>query len=254
MKTGCPTLGIIGGLGPMSSAYFYELITTHTIADCDQQHIDILISSKATTPDRTNFIIGASNQDPLPIMQKELNRLIQYGASIIAIPCNTAQHFYNALCQGCNVPILNIVSLTVQYAAHLGIRSLGIMATEGTILAESYKKSCEKYNIKYVTPSPSSQKTLSTIIYSYLKSGDKPNFQMFNSIANELMANECDTLILGCTELSLIKRSFDIEHNYIDSLDVLTACTIAACGKRIQKYPSSLINFAQDLFTPGKEK
>ena len=35
-------LGIIGGLGPMSSAYFYELITTHTLAQKDQEHIDII--------------------------------------------------------------------------------------------------------------------------------------------------------------------------------------------------------------------
>ena len=32
-------LGIIGGLGPASSAYFYELITEHTKASRDQDHI-----------------------------------------------------------------------------------------------------------------------------------------------------------------------------------------------------------------------
>ena len=164
MKQESPILGVLGGLGPMSSAYFYELITTHTYAKCDQQHIDILISSKATTPDRTMFINGTSKDDPLPVMKKEIKRLTQFGASIIAIPCNTAHHFYTALCEACCVPILNIVELTVQYAAYLDIKSLGIMATEGTILTEAYKKSCRQFDLKYITPSNNSQKLISRLI------------------------------------------------------------------------------------------
>ena len=50
-----PLLGILGGLGPMSSAYFYELITAHTKASRDQDHIDIILSSNASTPDRTAY-------------------------------------------------------------------------------------------------------------------------------------------------------------------------------------------------------
>ena len=36
-------LGILGGLGPMASAYFYEMITEHTAAARDQDHIDIIL-------------------------------------------------------------------------------------------------------------------------------------------------------------------------------------------------------------------
>lgn len=35
------TLGIIGGLGPMATAYFMELVTGMTDVDCDQKHIPI---------------------------------------------------------------------------------------------------------------------------------------------------------------------------------------------------------------------
>ena len=249
MKANSPTLGILGGLGPMSSAYFYELITTHTQADCDQQHLDILISSKATTPDRTMFITGQSNKNPLPTMKEEINKLIKFGTSVIAIPCNTAHHFYDSLCEGSNIPILNIITLTVQYAAYLGAKSLGIMATEGTILAESYKKSCEDYNIKYIVPSNNSQKLLSSIIYDNIKRGKKTDLQSFKAIESELLSYGCDYIVLGCTELSLIAKTFQIEKKYIDSLDVLAACSIAMCNKSICKYPLQLINFAYALYS-----
>jgi len=42
-----PVLGILGGLGPLSSAYFYEMITLHTHAMKDQEHIDIVLSSRS---------------------------------------------------------------------------------------------------------------------------------------------------------------------------------------------------------------
>ena len=50
-------LGIIGGLGPAASAFFYNRITQHTMASCDQEHIDIILLSHATTPDRTQCIL-----------------------------------------------------------------------------------------------------------------------------------------------------------------------------------------------------
>ena len=57
-------LGILGGLGPMASVYFYELLTKHTAARCDQDHIDVIINSRATTPDRTAYILGQSTENP----------------------------------------------------------------------------------------------------------------------------------------------------------------------------------------------
>lgn len=37
-------LGILGGLGPMATVYFYEMLTRHTQAARDQDHIDVILS------------------------------------------------------------------------------------------------------------------------------------------------------------------------------------------------------------------
>ena len=42
-------LGILGGLGPMASVYFYELLTKHTKAARDQDHICLLYTSEWRT-------------------------------------------------------------------------------------------------------------------------------------------------------------------------------------------------------------
>ena len=38
-------LGVIGGMGPEATSYYYENVIAHTDASCDQEHIDIILSS-----------------------------------------------------------------------------------------------------------------------------------------------------------------------------------------------------------------
>ena len=54
-------LGVLGGMGPSASARFLALITEFTKAECEQEHIEILLHSLPTIPDRTDFILGSSN-------------------------------------------------------------------------------------------------------------------------------------------------------------------------------------------------
>lgn len=61
-------LGIIGGLGPAASVYFQNLLVNMTKADLDQDHLDYIVTSRASTPDRTLFLTGKSDESPLPYL------------------------------------------------------------------------------------------------------------------------------------------------------------------------------------------
>ena len=45
------SLGIIGGLGPMATAYFMELLINMTDAKCDQDHLEMIIYNCPSIPD-----------------------------------------------------------------------------------------------------------------------------------------------------------------------------------------------------------
>ncbi len=239
------TLGILGGLGPMSSVYFYELLTSHTDAVCDQDHIDILLSSRATTPDRTAFITGKSSDNPLPVMKAEAKRLSAAGADIIAMPCNTAHYFYRSLISALSIPLLNIIELTVKYAKFSGASSVGVMATAGTVGSGGYLAACLEAGIDCVYPRGEDQLLLNDIIYGSVKRGTKPDISTFLGVSERLASSCQGRIILGCTELSLIKRNQALSDMFIDSLDVLAACAIACCGKGIRSFPPSLSDFAR---------
>lgn len=227
-------LGILGGLGPMSTVYFYEMLTSMTEAACDQDHIDIVISSRATTPDRTAFITGASTADPLSAMIPDAKRLVSFGAEIIAIPCNTAHYFYDRLASEVDVPILNIIEESVKALKADGVTRFGLLATDGTVKSLTYQRYCEAHGIECIVPDADRQKRVMDIIYGQIKCGLSANMESFFEIAHSMRSLGCGRIILGCTELSLIKRAESLGSFYVDSLECLARSTITACGKRVK--------------------
>ena len=53
------TVGILGGMGPLATADLFQKIILHTRADCDQEHLHILVDNTTNIPDRTNAILSS---------------------------------------------------------------------------------------------------------------------------------------------------------------------------------------------------
>lgn len=227
----CRLLGVLGGLGPMSTFYFCELLTAHTLVEQDGDHVDMLISSRASTPDRTAFILGQTSESPLPIMKEEALRLAKAGADLLVIPCNTAHYFYDGLREISPIPILNIIEETVLFLKKRNVRTMGLLATEGTVQSRSYHRLCEQHGMTCITPLPEEQNEITKIIYGAIKQNKAPDFSAFLRISQSLLNRGCECLVLGCTELSLLRREGLNQPWYVDSLEVLAYQTILACGK-----------------------
>ncbi|HSQ88077.1 aspartate/glutamate racemase family protein [Romboutsia sp.] len=226
------TVGVIGGLGPMATVYFYDMIVRLTDAKSDQEHIDMIITNRATTPDRTNYIIGKSPNSPVEVLIKDAKKLEQYGTDFLVITCNTAHYFYGQIAGSVNIPVINIIEETVKYAKQKGHKKLGILATTGNIQTKLYQNMCEKYDIDYLVLDNEKQDHIMDIIYKDIKSGKSADMDKFNSVIKHLKENNCDGAILGCTELSILKNDNDLDNEfYIDSLEVLARKTINSCGK-----------------------
>ena len=245
MKQSC-LLGVLGGLGPMSTFYFCELLTEHTQAFRDADHIDMLISSRASTPDRTDYILGRSTANPLPGMKEEAARLVNAGANLLVIPCNTAHFFYDGLAEDCKVPILNIIRETVDYLHRCGIRRFGLLATEGTVSSGAYHKLCADYGMECLVPDADEQREISSIIYGEVKQNKPADFSAFLRVSSSLLSRGCESLVLGCTELSLLKRKGLDQPWYVDSLEVLAYRTILACKKIPVGFPESFSRMREE--------
>ncbi len=200
------TIGIIGGLGPMATVYYLELITRMTDAKKDQEHPRILLESLPDAPDRTAYILGKSTEDPLPVLREAALGLQKLGAGLLTIPCITAHYFYEALSERINIPMIHLPRCVAQDVADAGVKKVGILATSGTIQSGVLGKELGAAGVETIVPEADMQEWVMQIIYEQIKKGAPVQWEMFRKVAESLLECGAEKLILGCTELPLLRR------------------------------------------------
>lgn len=227
------TLGIIGGVGPLATMFIGEMIVRRTDAERDQDHVNMIITNNTNIPDRTAFILGESTEDPVPVIISDANRLNEAGAELLIMPCNTAHSFYNKIQGGTELPILNMISETAARAKKYRAKRVGILATTGTISTGLYQEACESLGMIPIVPDAHIQSVVMSLIYDDIKAGNPANPEKWTIINQAMEEAGCDQVILGCTELSIVRKELNLEE-CIDSLLVLAEAAIEHCGYKLK--------------------
>lgn len=227
---GKKTLGIVGGVGPLATMFIGEMIVRRTKAAKDQDHVNSIITNNTRIPDRTAFIMGRSDDNPVPVMIDDMAKLSSIGAEIIIIPCNTAHTFYDELQMGSPVPVIHMIRETMKRAAQQGAEKVGVLATTGTVTSKVYQQAANEYGLEPVLPSPEIQEKVMSIIYDNVKAGKNADKDTWREIVNHMENQGCDRVVLGCTELSIVKKEINLPDFYLDSLIVLAETAILSCG------------------------
>ena len=226
------TLGILGGMGPLATAIFLEQIVTLTDASKDQEHIDTIVYNMPSIPDRTSFILGKNNNSPSQALQQHVKALVNQGVHCIAIPCNTAMHFYNDI-KDLGTEVLNISKIALE-ATPQG-KKIGILATSGTVSSGIFQTIAKELGRKLILPDEQYQNLLMDVIYTAIKSGDPVDEVSFTKITDHLRQKGSDAIILGCTELTIVNKQMKLDPNiYIDASVELAKRSITKMGYKVR--------------------
>jgi len=119
-----PTLGVLGGMGAMATVDFLRKLVEATPAERDQEHIPLIVRFCPEVPDRAAALAGAG-PSPQPALVAAAVELAAAGAQALAIPCNTAHYWYDALCAAVPIPILHIVDAALAELQRRGMSPQG---------------------------------------------------------------------------------------------------------------------------------
>lgn len=241
-------LGVLGGLGPMATAYYLELVVTMTDAATDQEHPKIIIMNVPSIPDRTAYILGNSSESPLEPMVALGKQMKALGVEVIATPCITAHYFHTSLQEQIGLPLIHGIECVARTLREAGVQKVGLMATDGTVQSGIFQQQVEDLGMELVLPDPSGQAKVMSLIYEQVKAGKQPDLALFEDVCRQLRSRGAQAVVLGCTELSLLKKQYPLGDGIIDALEVLAKESVLACGKQVKAD-------YQTLFTPfsGKE-
>ena len=229
-------LGVIGGLGPMATAYFLQLLVQMTEARTDQEHIEVLLHSKPQIPDRTRFILGQSREDPLPQMVEIGRELAGQGAELIAVPCVTAHYFQKKLEDSIGIPVVDTIRETALSLKAAGVTKAGILATDGTIESGLFQRAFAGEGISAMLADRAGQQAVMQIIYQNVKAGQPVDSAAFWRVAEGLFGQGAQAVLLACTELSLVKRDFGLGEGFLDVMEVLARKAVLICGRLKGQY------------------
>lgn len=235
------TLGIIGGMGPMATAYLLQLIIEMTDAKTDQEHLDVIVFNRPAVPDRTAYILDNTKPSPLPILRDAAQKLTGLGAGVLCAPCVTSHYFYETLSKGLSVPFVHMLRETAEELRRAGKRKTGVMATTGTVRMGLFQSALGEAGIEAQLPSPACQELVMSMIYDEIKAGKPASPEKFQAVEGELYAQGCDSIVLGCTELSLIKKSAPLGPGYLDALEVLSKRCVQLCGGALKTEYENLL-------------
>ncbi len=227
-------LGVLGGMGPQATILFYQRVVDFTAAAADQEHIETLILSDAKMPDRTAALLSGETGPVYERLLSDARTLESWGASCIAVPCNTSHAFLPAVEAQLGIPIVNMVTETAKALKAMDCKRVGVMATDGTLKMGLYHAACQALGMETVSPPAEEQKLVMSLIYDEIKAGHRGSEDKFAQVEKAFRALGCDRVVLACTELSVYKDWHRVGDYYLDAMDVLARRSVEMCGYTVK--------------------
>lgn len=229
-------LGVIGGMGPLATAIFMQMVVEMTEAVRDCEHIEMDILNLPNIPDRTDFILGKSTQSPVAAIRGLRQKLEERGADIIAMPCNTAFYFVDDIMEGSGIPIIHAIAETGKCLKEAGVKKVGILATDGTLATGLFAEGLAEFEIETIVPDDANQRLVMSMIYDDVKAGKLIEEEKLRMVETHLKDKGAEILILGCTELTLAKRAGLAGTGYLDTLEVMARKAVMECAVLKKEY------------------
>jgi aspartate racemase len=222
------TLGIIGGVGPASTAEFYLKISY----DCQKRnHVsrpNIVIGSVPAPYKVEREMILQNVNNYTPLLLAEAKRLQNADADFLVMPCNTLHCDIEAIRGATTIPVISIVDTSIAYIRDEKYKKVGLLATAATVKRNIYSDVFEENNIEFILPSVHEQSILNELIVNLVDGRCLENNRQFvHGVIDRLKSQGADCIALACTELQLLKPEEDRDDLPIfDTMSILAEATV----------------------------
>lgn len=222
------TVGIIGGLGPETSAKFYLEIISGCLKKNIKQRPPILIWNVPIPLKIEEELItkNIGEERYLPFLIEAAQILEKAGADFLVMPCNTMHIFIEEIRNCVNIPVLSIVDEAISIIKSQKISEVGVLATSTTISKKLFNSKLNAIGIKEMIPNNNQQHKLDKIIHRLVL--NKQHFEdkvEIDRIITSMVRKNIKKIILACTDLQLIiKERPDVE--ILDTMRILADATV----------------------------
>jgi aspartate racemase len=225
-------VGILGGMGPAATIDFMSRVLRNTPAEDDEEHIRMFVDHNPKVPSRIKALIDKTGESPAPALQQMARNLESMGADFLAMPCNTSHYYLQDIKDVIEIPILNMIDLTVEVVISnaKNIRKVGILASTAVLNVNIYSEAFQNKNITVIEPQDEQQQKVMEVIKAVKRNdtGHKLTLTL-NEIINDLIEKDVEAIIIGCTEISAVIGGIDISIQSYDASEILARKVVDMC-------------------------
>ena len=228
-------VGVLGGMGPMATVDFMRKVMASTPAESDQDHVPMVVSSIPQVPDRTSAFRG-DGVSPLPAMIASGRRLVDAGAGMVVIACNTAHLWFAEIHAALGLPMLHLVDAALEDAAAVAGpgATIGLLCTDATLASGLYlnrppaAQPSEGPGMRWALPTAGEMMELVMPGIAAVKSGRLDQGEQLLQAAGRALARRgAQALVLGCTEVPVVLSRLNSPLPVIDPTDALARRAVA---------------------------
>lgn len=228
-------IGVVGGMGSRAGAALFSKLIDYSPAVKDQDFPEITVHSNSNIADRTEAILYRM-ESPLPELVRSIRFLNLCDVDVIIMACITSYFYYHHLVKATNAKLIHPVDLVIRFlkARYPAIKSIGLLATTGTIKSGLFKKQCEENDLTLLTLDDVSQEKY-FMKSVYMNGGLKSSIiseearNLMITAAEKLKQQGAQVLIGGCTEVQLAIKEGMFEIPFVDVTDVMAREVINYC-------------------------
>lgn len=221
------TIGILGGMGPEATILLQRKVMDSVNAQDDSDHIPLLIDMNPQVPSRIAHLITGTGTDPGPVLGAMATRLQDAGCAALAMPCNTAHHYADAIRKAVTIPFLNMIDLAAEHAVNVVGRGgcVGVLASPAVRQTKLFERALAVHEISVIWPDRD------TAMLAAIKSikSEGPNAAARASLSEAstlLVAGGADLQFIACSEYSLISDSVAADAVAVDTVDLLAKAIV----------------------------
>lgn len=224
------TMGLLAGMSWESSSVYYQLINRQV-----QQRLGGVHSAKMLM---YSFDFGeisrlqqSARWDEATGKLADVGRtLARGGADFVAICCNTMHLMADDVEKAARVPLLHIADPLGEAARKAGMTKLGLIGTRFTmdeprIIADRLRT---KFDLDVIVPDKAGRDTIDEIIQTELVKGiiKEESRVRYRAVMADLVAQGCQAIILGCTEIPLLVGQADASVPLYDTMQLHAAAIV----------------------------
>jgi len=215
-------IGLIGGITPESTILYYRILNQLNSDNLGKPHSAKVVMNSFDFGEISKLQATGDWKKLDQLMAEAGKNLEDAGATCILIFANTMHLCIDAVRDVVNIPVIHIAEATSKRIIEKKLKKVALLGTKYTMEKDFFKDILTSFGIETIIPELEEREIIHNVIYDELSAGNinSASKEKYLEIINRLIKSGVEGVILGCTEIPLLKAQKDVSVPVFDTTTI----------------------------------